>query len=114
MNVGAQQAEPAMTAGATLPVKVVDCDVHPSLPTEQLLEYIPEPWRTQYYSGSLAEIEMTTPVYIPPVQTLRRDAIPPGGGPPGSDPAFVDQQLLRDARVDVAEVNKARGQSLSG
>ncbi len=103
-DMGIQQADPATSPDTTVQVKIVDCDVHPALPTEQLVEYIPEPWRTQFYSGSLSEIEMTTPVYIPPVQTLRRDAITPAGGPPGSDPAFLEQQLLVGAGVDFAQL----------
>lgn len=102
--MGVQQADPRTSAEATVQVKVVDCDVHPALPTDLLLEYIPEPWRTQFYSGQLSEIEMTTPVYIPPVQTLRRDAVPPSGGMPGSDPAFLEKQLLRDGGVDFAQL----------
>jgi predicted TIM-barrel fold metal-dependent hydrolase len=32
---------------------------------------------------------------------MRYDALPPGGGPPGSDPDFSLQQLIREAGVDI-------------
>jgi uncharacterized protein len=85
-------------------VRVVDADVHPTVASELLVEHIPEPWRSRYYSGPLDEIEMTAPNYTPPGKTLRTDAAPPGGGLPGSDPAYLERQLLRDCGVDFAQM----------
>jgi uncharacterized protein len=86
------------------PVEVVDCDVHPALRSAaELLEYMPEPWRSREaarkaYGGS-------QPSHIYPLagaNGVRLDATPPSGGPAGSDPDFARKQLLEGSGVDLA------------
>jgi predicted TIM-barrel fold metal-dependent hydrolase len=86
--------------GGEIAVRIVDCDVHPMGATDDFVEFVPEPYRTRYLKAYLPEVEMHSPVYIPPTQTIRQDAIPPAGG--RSDPALLEQQLLRAAHVDYA------------
>jgi predicted TIM-barrel fold metal-dependent hydrolase len=73
---------------------VIDCDIHNSLPSEQALtKYLPQRWRRHHelfgprYHGGL---------YYPLANenAARIDSWPPTGGPPASDLAFVQQQLL--------------------
>jgi predicted TIM-barrel fold metal-dependent hydrolase len=101
-----EQAHRGGTQGSPL-VNVVDTDVHPVTRTdEELAEYTPEPWRTRYFGrrgGSASTSPMS--VFSSPQMDLggaRRDAVPPHGGRPASDPEFTQQQLFERAGVDYA------------
>lgn len=73
---------------------VVDCDVHPSpRSAEELMPYLPEPWRSYEFHGSERPIDTFTLVSQTPNGGVRLDTAPPGGGPPGSDPVFAARQL---------------------
>jgi predicted TIM-barrel fold metal-dependent hydrolase len=90
----------AATDGAAVERKattVVDTDVH-VLPrsAEELLEYVPEPWRSRSDTQFLG-----AGVYVPPVGLMRKDGFPPEG-PPGSDPDFLCRQLLGESGIDLA------------
>lgn len=81
-------------------VQVVDTDVHPSpRSNEELLKYL---------GGEAAELPaaafdaIETPIYVAPNKAQRLDSYSPAGGPPCSDPEFVEKQLLREAGVDYA------------
>ena len=79
-------------------MKIIDTDVHPRWGSlEELAHYVPEPWRTK-----LLERRIVHPHngYPNPVATHRRDAAPPGGGQPGSDPAFMIEDLIDRFRMD--------------
>ena len=82
-------------------VKLIDCDVHgPVKPIDERLEdYIPEPWRSRYYKSFVGESEMNAPIYTPPTQAIRLDAMTPEGV---SSPAWMDKQLLQEVGVDFA------------
>jgi len=89
------------------PVRVVDCDVHPSvglLSREELAAYAPEEWRDRFY-GSRAPKPPRFNYYDPPDNlhsvSMRMDSFPPGGGFPCSDPDFAFDQLIREAGVDI-------------
>lgn len=73
---------------------IVDGDVHP-MPRDpwELRDYFPKPWRAHYRP-------MTRTFYDAPGQ--RDDAKTPDGGPAGSDPAFLRQQLIDEYGVDYA------------
>jgi predicted TIM-barrel fold metal-dependent hydrolase len=86
---------------STVPVRLVDCDVHPTVPEGELPEYVPEPWRSLYYSRAGA-VEPIPMILTPPLQVSRADAESPSGAPPGADPAFVDRQLLVEEGIDIA------------
>jgi len=83
-------------------VNVVDADVHPAPRSfAELRERVPEPWRSRNWPDQVFDA-VETPTYVAPDKAQRRDAYPPGGGPPCSDPEFAEQQLFRDAGVDYA------------
>jgi uncharacterized protein len=76
-------------------VAVIDCDIHNTMPTpETLAPYLPERWR-QHLAGFGLRFYSSGATY-PRLNrnAARTDAWPPGGGPPGSDLAFLRQQLL--------------------
>jgi uncharacterized protein len=87
------------TAGA------VDCDVHPS-PTEglrTLAGYMEREWaerlglnRRSSWGAGLPAMEVSIPIppWVNVGGSFRADAVPPGGGIPASDPAFVVEDLL--------------------
>ena len=76
---------------------IIDCDIHPSLKPGALNQYLSERWRKhlaeygKFNCGIYAD-RGTYPRFSP--ATSRRDAWPPGGGLPGSDVAFLREQLL--------------------
>lgn len=93
----------ATVASPTQAISIVDADVHPMLqdPSE-LAAYTPEPWRSRDYVKREPWRTAAGSLYAPPQKGVRGDAMPPGGGPAGSDPDFLAAQLLRDEGVDYA------------
>lgn len=84
-------------------VRLVDCDVHPFVDQQWLAEYMPEPWRSRYFTaGDPREVEPPLFIYQAVQNVMRGDAVPPSGGYPGSDPEFVTQHLLKHDGVDYA------------
>ena len=79
-------------------VQLIDCDVHPEFASsDELRDHLPPRWRD--VPGSMLA---GTGLYQVPGHTLRLDAASPDGSRPGADPAFVEQQLLGEAGVDIA------------
>jgi uncharacterized protein len=87
-------------------IELVDCDVHPHLRggLDDLEAYLTIPWqrrlgigeeggRSKRGYGDKVSIPRNL-VYVNPAGVLRRDAIPPDGSAPSSDPAFVSAHLL--------------------
>jgi len=78
---------------------VVDCDIHPAFgsPTE-LAKFLPLRWRdhlADYGQRSANPVVGTLPYpRMTPGNGMRRDAWPPNGGPPASDLAYLQEQLL--------------------
>jgi uncharacterized protein len=67
---------------------IVDVDVHPvPRSADEIRRYLPMPWRERYQGERRA-------FFNNPVHGSRLDAVPPGGGPKGSDPAFLREQLI--------------------
>lgn len=96
---------PAGAGEATeVAVRIVDCDVHPFGDAREIAEYVPEPWRTRNYRDHVDEVELNASLYTPPDKTTRSDSVPPGGGIPGGDAAFIERQLLQEAGVDYANL----------
>ena len=83
-------------------VTIVDCDTHPMVRPAELADHVAEPFRTRYFMDRLHEVDANTSLYTPPKQTTMGTAVPPGGGTPGSDPAFYKQQVLAEAGADYA------------
>lgn len=75
---------------------LIDCDVHQAVDGRGVGEYLPQPWRRTGLPGG-----MTWPS-AEGHSVLRRDAIPPGGGEPGSDPQFLLEHLVEAYEMDYA------------
>jgi predicted TIM-barrel fold metal-dependent hydrolase len=77
---------------------IIDCDIHPTTRNRSELEpWLPERWRKHLAEyGAQARLPFSTGTQYPKAApaTARRDAWPPAGGPPGSDLAFMQTQLL--------------------
>ncbi|TBL79349.1 amidohydrolase family protein [Paenibacillus thalictri] len=75
---------------------IIDCDVHVYPKSmEELKRYMQEPWRDRHKP-------MGRGFYENPVHGSRLDAKPPGGGGPGTDPAFLREQLIEEYGIDHA------------
>jgi len=80
-------------------VRFIDCDIHLK-PLPQVLErFLPEPWRSR--PTALRPMIGRGSFYAPYTGGNRTDATP-DGGPPGSNPEIVGQQLFVDAEIDFA------------
>src|SRR5579883_1545755 len=67
---------------------IVDCDVHVyPRNLDEIRSYLPMPWRDRYNGGGRG-------FFGNPSHGNRLDSAPPRGGPPGSDPAFLREQLI--------------------
>ena len=79
-------------------LKVIDCDIHPSLTNRSaILPFLPKRWQEHYkeYGDHLRTPFLgTTPYPRSSPLIARRDAWPPGGGNPGSDLDFMRAQHL--------------------
>jgi predicted TIM-barrel fold metal-dependent hydrolase len=83
---------------ARVPVRVIDTDVHPALTSKaELKPFLPERWHHILRHTTKMPIKVNTINH-----GIRLDARPEDGGPPGSNPALMDRQLLEDAGVDIA------------
>jgi uncharacterized protein len=77
---------------------IIDTDVH-VFPrnAEEISSRMDQPWRERYKP-------MTRPFYwpVPPITGSRIDATPPDGGPAGSDPDLLREQLIDEYGIDYA------------
>ena len=75
---------------------IVDVDVHPTPHSvDDIRQYMERPWRDRYQGERRS-------FYNNPVHGSRLDAVPPDGGPKGSDPAFMRTQLIDEYGVAYA------------
>ena len=88
----------AEEATASTRLRIIDCDVHPSLHSRaDLNEFLPKRWQEHLktYGDHLRTPYIgTTPYPRSSPLIARRDAWPPTGGPPGSDLDFMRKQHL--------------------
>lgn len=112
MNAAAAAAiRPQRDVQNPLGYAIIDADVHHAYRSAQeLLEYLPEPWRTQVAKGRGIGVGHG---WSSPIGVNREDAKPPSGGPPGSDPAFVAEHLLDPCGVEKCILNPAGILSIS-
>ena len=107
MNIVTPIAAPGRPAAATL--GLLDCDIHPRVRT--LEEFKPflstAAWHRLTTYGLRPRNGFAKGYVFPKAAPLacRRDAWPPGGGPPASDLGFVQQQLLDHHGVDIGVLN---------
>jgi predicted TIM-barrel fold metal-dependent hydrolase len=78
---------------------LIDADVHNSIGPADLLPYLSAYWREVVHTRGLGAPDNP---YASPVGVLRSDAVPPGGGVPGSDPRFLAQHHLDRYGIDYA------------
>jgi uncharacterized protein len=93
-------------------VQTVDCDVHPHLREglAGLKPYLSEASRHRLgiddqplLAPDLYRDQVSIPrnlLYVNPAGVIRRDAYPPDGSPPSSDPGFVASHLLDQHQID--------------
>jgi predicted TIM-barrel fold metal-dependent hydrolase len=92
------------TTRAPAPGALVDCDIHNHLTPEAVARHLPSKWR-EY--GRRFGRRMTPGDFYPKATPMaaRTDAWPPGGGPPGSDLAFLRKQLLDAWPIGIGVLN---------
>lgn len=81
---------------ADLPGLIVDTDVHNAL--TDVTDYLPASWRARWREAGYG----VGGLYHNPRGVPRRDATPPDGGPPGSDPQFLIDDHLDRFGIDYA------------
>src|SRR5271156_5947066 len=89
-------------AAERIAVRCVDSDVHPAPRRGELVQYIPEPWRSKYFlTRNVGEqIYYDAPDYAH-TYAMRTDSFPPNGEFPGSDPDMAFRQLIMEAGSDI-------------
>jgi predicted TIM-barrel fold metal-dependent hydrolase len=107
-----ERPEAATSAGGT--AELIDCDVHPHLRggLSDLKPYMPVSWQHRIGIGDggpraqdAFRDQVSIPrnlLYVNTAGVLRRDAIPPDGSIPSSDPGFVATHLLDGHHVSRA------------
>ncbi len=94
---------PRVPAKERIAIRCVDSDVHPMPRRGELMDYIPEPWRSKYFlSHKVGEqIYYDAPDYAH-AYAMRVDAFPPDGEFACSDPDMALRQLIMEAGSDIA------------
>jgi uncharacterized protein len=93
MNLEVRSPQRAQTAG----VGIVDCDIHPRTTLEDLRPFLSNRWWDYLQTYGRRSRHGYVAGYPYPKMTpsaSRRDAWPPGGGLPGSDLGFMQEQHL--------------------
>jgi predicted TIM-barrel fold metal-dependent hydrolase len=92
----------APTASRKTSQPIIDADVHSVIPSVRaLFPYLSEYWRHYIDISGYTR----PPTNHAPSGGPRGDATPPGGGPAGSDVAFVQKQLLDEWNMSYAILN---------
>ena len=85
-------------------LRVIDCDIHPSLNTRaEIFPFLPKRWQEHmktYGDHMRTPFTSTTPYPRSSPLICRRDAWPPSGRLPGSDLDFMRQQHLDPIDVE--------------
>ena len=76
---------------------IIDTDVHNAI--GDLTPYLPKVWHSQWKGSGVGIGGMG---YFSPVGVSRRDAVPPRGGAPGSDPEFLISDHMDRFDIDYA------------
>ncbi len=101
MNVPARKADIA----AATRQRLIDCDIHPMMRSPgHLKTYLSKRWQEHFdqYGDCFRQPFYNADTYSKVAPFIsRRDAYPPAGGPPGSDLAFMREQLLDLHHVDL-------------
>src|SRR5260370_16861716 len=92
MNVDLRQPARAQNAQAKARLEIVDVDIHPKNTLDDFRPYLSNRWWDYLQTYGRRSRHGFVDGYPFPKMTpiaCRRDAWPPGGGGPGSDPAFM-------------------------
>ena len=100
--MGSKSAQQNVAIPTDQQVSVVDADVHP-VPRafDELIEFLPNRYQGQ---GWVKELSLDPSLYLTPTVSrgVRGDSLPEDGSPAASDPDLLEEQLLKDAGVDIA------------
>ena len=90
-------------AAERIAVRCVDSDVHPVPRRGELIDYVPEPWRSKYILDHKVgeRIYYDAPDYAH-AYAMRADTFPADGEFAGSDPDLAFRQLIMEAGSDIA------------
>jgi predicted TIM-barrel fold metal-dependent hydrolase len=101
-----------VTPKERIAVRCVDSDVHPMPKRGQLIDYIPEPWRSKYFLNHPVgdQIYYDAPDYAHSY-AMRLDSFPPDGEFACSDPDMALRQLIMEAGSDIAILEPTHGES---
>lgn len=97
---------------------LIDCDVHVYCPhgLADVVEHMPRAWRRRFeLKGLELNEDALSYRFANPHEggALRRDSVPPSGGPPGSDPAFLIEDHLDRHGIGQALTNSLQALSLA-
>jgi predicted TIM-barrel fold metal-dependent hydrolase len=81
-------------------VATIDADTHPDVPMHEMIDYIPEPWRSRYYTNRAADVENARLFYASPTPA-RTDALVTGMRP-GEDKQLYAEQVFQESSTDYA------------
>jgi predicted TIM-barrel fold metal-dependent hydrolase len=101
----------ALIPGQTVPVRIVDTDVHPTPRAGELAPFIPEPFRSrlaQRAEGAGSPVYYDAPDFAH-TMAMRTDTFPDDGNFAGSDPELLFRQLILDAGSDIAILGPTNG-----
>ena len=95
---------PEVGAGERKKLAVIDCDIHNTMSSGDVwLKYLPEQWQAYHRKiGGRGRLGSGYPRAVP--NAARHDSFPPSG-PPGSDLAFMQEQLLDAYEMDYGILN---------
>src|SRR6476661_6802616 len=102
MRASTARAAESTRPETTKAVQLVDSDIHPYASSfAELREFLPQPWRDQHWVDQVART-MHASIYVAPGEDrgMRADAMSPDGGPAGSDPTFVAEELFGRLGID--------------
>jgi predicted TIM-barrel fold metal-dependent hydrolase len=82
---------------------LIDSDVHPHVNSmDDIRGYLPQAWQRRFTDSGLTLPGRSANRYPHPTGVMRKDATPPGGGLPASDPEYARKDLLDAYDVDAA------------
>ncbi|HSA40679.1 MAG TPA: amidohydrolase, partial [Mycobacterium sp.] len=100
-----------VTPAERIAVRCVDSDVHPVPRRGELVDYIPEPWRSKYFRSHRVgeQIFYDAPDYAHSY-AMRVDSFPADGEFACSDPDLALKQLIMEAGSDIAILEPIHGE----
>jgi len=100
----AVQSDPRPSQRVRPAQAIIDADVHHTVSLADLMPYLSDYWR-HYITLTRTTGIPSNPYPKTGNAGVRTDSYPPGGGRPGSDPAFFQQQLLDEWGISYAILN---------